>query len=77
MTPRELLEFADKLASDLLTIGQENAIPPKDLLMATTIALKIMQTVLYQGDHDTLRLALQEADATYQAATQIRQRRAN
>lgn len=77
MTPRELLEFADKLAADLLSIGQENGIPPKDLLMATTIALKLMQTVLYQGDHETLRLTLQEADATYKAATQIRVREAN
>ena len=71
MTPRELLEFADRIASDLLTIGHEQQIPYRDLLMATVIAQKLLQSVLYHGDDEAVHEAAQEADATYQAASQI------
>lgn len=71
MTPRELLEFADRIASDLLTIGQEQQIPYRDLLMATVIAQKLLQAVLYRGDSEAVNEAAQEADATYRAASTI------
>ena len=71
MTPRELLEFADRIASDLLTIGQEQQIPRRDLLMATAIAQDLLQTVLYQGDDEGVHEAVQEAHATLQAANTI------
>ena len=71
MTPRELLEFADRIASDLLEIGHGQQIPKRDLLMAVVIAQKLLQGVLYHGDDIEVSEAAQEADATYKAASSI------
>lgn len=71
MTPRELLEFADRVASDLLEIGQTNRIPPRDLLMATAIVQRIVQQVIAHGDDEAVSEAVREADATYQAASTL------
>ena len=71
MTPRELLEFADRIASDLLTIGQDNQISAKDLVMATAIAQRLIQTVTHPGDDVGASEAVREADATLAAANTI------
>ena len=71
MTPRELLEFADRIASDLLTIGQDNQISAKDLVMATAIAQRLLQTVTHPGDDVAVGEAVREADATLAAANTI------
>ena len=71
MTPRELLEFADRVASDLLEIGQANQIPAKDLVMAVMLAQKLLQTVLLHDDNMLVNDAVQESDATYRAASSI------
>ena len=71
MTPRELLEFADRVASDLLEIGQAQRIPAKDLVMGVMLAQKLLQTVLLRDDNLLVNDVAQEADATYRAASSI------
>ena len=71
MTPRELLEFADRVAADLLTIGRDQQIPAKDLMMVVMLAQKILQTILLRDDHMLVNDAAQESEATYQAASSI------
>ena len=71
MTPRELLEFADRIATDLLEIGQANRVPHKDLVMAVMVAQRLLQTILFRDDYLLVNDAVQEADATYQAASKI------
>ena len=71
MDPRELLEFADRIASDLLTIGRENQISAKDLVMAAAIAQSLIQTAVFPGDEPGVNAAVQEAGATLQAANTL------
>ena len=71
MTPRELLEFADRVASDLVEIGQANQISAKDLMMATMLAQKLLQTILLRDDNLLVNDATQESEATYRAASTI------
>ena len=69
MTPRELLEFADRVASDLLEIGQAQQIPAKELVMVVMLAQRLLQTVLLRDDNMLVNDAVQESDATYRAAS--------
>lgn len=69
MTATKLMELADLLATDLLTFARENDVSAHDLMMATAMAERLLQTVLCPGDQQAVVDALQEADATFVAVT--------
>jgi hypothetical protein len=64
-----LMELADSIASDLLNVARANGLTAHDLLMVAAITERLLQTALCSGDNNAVRLALQEADATFVAAT--------
>jgi len=69
LTTHDLIRLAEMLASDLIDVGRNNRIAPRDLLMAIAMASRSLQLALCASDYDAIRQILQEADATYEAAT--------
>jgi len=71
LTLWELVDLADRMTQDLQELAEKRQISAKDLLMAVSMAQKLLQTVLYPSDWGASNLVLQEADATYKAMSTI------
>ena len=71
LTLWELVDLADRMTQDLQELAEKRQISAKDLLMAVSMAQKLLQTVLYPSDWGASNLVLQETDATYKAMSTI------
>ena len=69
LTLSESVDLADRLAHDLLSMGRQNRIPPRDLIMSLAMAQKFIQKALYQGDDAEVMSAIREAEATFKAVS--------
>lgn len=68
MVPSQMMVVADLIASDVIKFAREHDISPRDAVMTMAIAGRIVQKALHGSD---LVEILQEADATFVAATTI------
>ena len=71
LTVTELIDLADRFTQDLLCLAHDQRIAPRDLVMAISMTQKLLQEVLYEGDTETVQLAMQKADATYKAINEV------
>ena len=73
LTTKQLVEVADAVATDLLHFGELHNLSAKDILMASMIAQRLVQSVT-GGDDLNCQQCLQEANATFRAvATTLEQ----
>ena len=66
MTPKQMIDFADQLATQLVDYANRHEVCPRDLLMASSLGVHMLQAV-YPGTNDDKISVLQEASATFAA----------
>lgn len=65
---RELMDLSVMLATDLQTYAREHDLSSKDMIQAAVIVERLVSRT-YPGDQESLRLAVFEALATFEAMT--------
>ena len=71
MSTNELMEMADALATELLEMARRRQMTKHEFLMVVAITERLLQKVVLLDDVPQMRAALEEADATLKAVSEV------
>jgi hypothetical protein len=71
MSINETMELADALATEFLELARRRQMSKHELLMTIALVERLLQRVVVFDDVDQMRAAMEEADATLKAMTEV------